>query len=387
MTKRTRNPDTKGVVPPESALTTLCTYYADDDSQNSEKISPNNADLSSSEDDSPPPKKACATDKLSALSDLVQLPEGTSSQPSVLTDTTLEPTQVPSQVTLPEDDDLSPPPIPPSQPSTAPPATRQATSPSSSQATNSATQYSCPSCTFRHSSIPWYAQHIRTTHDSSWKPGPHQPTLQHCACGLLYASGSSLTLHSRSCACLEAGHRRLGPHPGCPCAGCAATPLEPSYCDDVSCARGQPAHQAPSPSPAAPTGPPAPTPTPVPPTTPVPPPATPTPLTFQGGSAGEGSIPIAKLTLIHEFEFTAAELDVSVVQRLFHNQLRRVTQCYNMVFLSLRRYSEVEGVALEILLAHVKLLLLIPKMLMTRLPMRRQGNTARAGIAKWWFCV
>ena len=105
-------------------------------------------------------------------------------------------------------------------------------------------------------------------------------------------------------------------------------------------------------------------------------------MTFQGGSAGEGSIPIAKLTLIHEFEFTAAELDVSVVQRLFHNQLRRVTQCYNMVFLSLRRYSEVEGVALEILLAHVKLLLLIPKMLMTRLPMRRQGNTARAELSQ-----
>ena len=68
---------------------------------------------------------------------------------------------------------------------------------------------------------------------------------------------------------------------------------------------------------------------------------------------------------------------ISVVERLYTNQLRRVTKCYNGVFASLRKYEEAEGTAPEVLQAHTKLLMLIPKMLMTRMPFRKQGPSIR----------
>ena len=329
MNKRTRKPNDKEAPPAaETALDTLTAYYGAGDSSDSANSSPRLSDPPHAEVESPPPKKSCSSPDTHGVellhSSLALTPEYSQSST-----TTLEPTQ-----------------SPPSQPSPEPhsaPTPRLSANPSASSSSTRAnpraspsptTVYRCDHCSYSHHLATEYARHLRLKHSSKWKPGPGEPDLEHCACGVLYVKGASIRAHRNNCACLEAGHRRLLPSPGCSCTGCAEPPLQLTSCDNAGCSNSHAVHAAAAAAP-----------TPVP-GEPAPPtqgptaaqPAVPDP--FNGPPAGEGMLPLAKLRLIYDFEFTAAELDISVVERLYTNQLRRVTKCYNGVFASLRTAPE-----------------------------------------------
>lgn len=83
--------------------------------------------------------------------------------------------------------------------------------------------HACTFCDVAYRTLSLLAEHLRRRHSSAWKTTMGIEELEHCSCGVLYASGASIASHRRSC---RAVTRKLGPHDGCVCAGCTGqTPL------------------------------------------------------------------------------------------------------------------------------------------------------------------
>ena len=179
MNKRTRNPQDKEAPPAVgTALDTLAEYYGEGDSNDSAKTPPQISDSPHSDGESQPSKKSCSTADepgvvLSPTS-LALTPECSESSSN-----TLVPTQSPRTSSV---EPQSAPPQPPSanpSPSTALGQNRRA-------ASSSATVYHCDHCAYSHHLVTEYARHLRTIHNSNWKPGPREPDLEHCPWGTLY---------------------------------------------------------------------------------------------------------------------------------------------------------------------------------------------------------
>lgn len=170
---------------------------------------------------------------------------------------------------------------------------------------DSANVHRCMRCPFSHHSLKSYASHIRNHHGSKWRPASHQPALEHCACEQLYVPGQSLTRHRAACHHFHASYRILGPHVECNLVGCQHQPLQVGACTAMGCAGCSGSCY----SCLRPT----------------------TCCLRWGATTFRRRNPPACSRSRAGLEFTAEDLDISVVEKLRDNQQARFTRCFNLV--------------------------------------------------------